>query len=263
MTLALMALVAALSSATSRPALDPAAAPAGRHVRTASTPSDRQNVDGQPSPRSTTAHSRSNSVRVSRAPSSPPPSRTVITAAHNLGAAPGGIGGMPTGNLPVTGPPVGSSGYALTPLSAVRPTDAPVTSSSSRSSALSGGTSTLPTPSASSGTGASAAASSGSTGSSTPAAAATHTGTVGPAQDASFPASGGGPISAEATWTGPAAMELAISCPDGVSTARTGASDLSVEVDDARASATCTVTLALPPGESGEAQYRLTVEPAA
>lgn len=272
-TLALMALVAALSSATSRPALDPAAVRAAHQARNVSTPSDRRNMHGQPSPRSAAAHSRSSSARAGRGPSSPPPShRTggragsspaagaepVITAVHDLGSATSGAGGSPAGNLPVAAPSAGGSGYALTPLTAVTPAGAPP---SSGTSAVSGGTSTLASPSASSG--ASAAASSGSTGSSTPAAAATHTGTVGPTQDASFPVSGGGPISAEATWTGPAALELAISCPDGVSTVRTGASGLSVEANDARAPGTCTVTLAVPPGEFGDAQYRLTVEPAA
>jgi hypothetical protein len=86
---------------------------------------------------------------------------------------------------------------------------------------------------------------------------------MGATGSATFPAAGGGPISAEATWTGAAAMELSISCPDGVSTTRTGASGLSVEVDDTHGSGTCTVTLAVPQGETGLVDYSVTVEPAA
>ncbi|MDA8312055.1 MAG: hypothetical protein M0Z46_15895 [Actinomycetota bacterium] len=69
-------------------------------------------------------------------------------------------------------------------------------------------------------------------------------------------------VSARATWQGAVDLELAISCPGGVSVTRVGASPLSLEVDDSHGNGTCTVTLALLSG-SPEVQFALVVQPGA
>jgi hypothetical protein len=83
-----------------------------------------------------------------------------------------------------------------------------------------------------------------------------------PATTVSFPAAGGGPVAAQATWTGTVTLELEISCPGGVSVTRTGTSGLSVEVDDSRGTGECTVTLAVPPGARADVSYTLVIDPA-
>ncbi len=66
-----------------------------------------------------------------------------------------------------------------------------------------------------------------------------------------------------ATWTGSATLELEIACPGGVAVARRGSSGLSLEVDDSNDSATCMVTLSLPPGVHADVSFTLVVGPAA
>ena len=83
-----------------------------------------------------------------------------------------------------------------------------------------------------------------------------------PATSASFAAAGGGTVSANATWTGAVELELAISCPGGVSVSRAGASPLSLELDDRHGSGTCTVTLALLTGTRAKVAFNLVVQPA-
>ncbi|MHB1851171.1 MAG: hypothetical protein ACYCU6_03205 [Acidimicrobiales bacterium] len=63
-------------------------------------------------------------------------------------------------------------------------------------------------------------------------------------------------------WTGTSSLELEISCAGGVSATRTGSSGLSLEVDDARGSGNCTVTVSLPPGVQADVSFTLIVDPA-
>ncbi len=83
-----------------------------------------------------------------------------------------------------------------------------------------------------------------------------------PATSASFAATGGGTVSAQATWTGTATLELEIVCPGGLSVGRAGSSGLSLEIDDSNGAGTCTVTLSLPQGVQADVSYTLVVEPA-
>jgi hypothetical protein len=85
---------------------------------------------------------------------------------------------------------------------------------------------------------------------------------VPPASSASFAAAGGGTVSAQAFWTGTTELELDISCPGGVSATRVGTSGLSLEVDDSRGAGTCTVTLTVPPGPQDAVSFTLVVAPA-
>lgn len=83
------------------------------------------------------------------------------------------------------------------------------------------------------------------------------------ATSASFSVAGGDTVSAEASWTGTPALQLAIACPSGVDLGRAGASPLSVLVDDSPgAGSSCTVTLELPQGVVAEVAYTLEIEPA-
>jgi len=68
-------------------------------------------------------------------------------------------------------------------------------------------------------------------------------------------------VTAAATWTGAATLELTITCPGGVSVSRSGPSGLSVEVNDRDGTGTCSVTLSLPPGTRASVTFTLTVEP--
>ncbi|MHB1553199.1 MAG: hypothetical protein ACYCSX_12270 [Acidimicrobiales bacterium] len=83
-----------------------------------------------------------------------------------------------------------------------------------------------------------------------------------PSTSASFAALGGSAVSARAVWTGTSSLELEISCAGGVSATRTGSSGLSLEVDDARGSGNCTVTVSLPPGVQADVSFTLIVDPA-
>ena len=83
-----------------------------------------------------------------------------------------------------------------------------------------------------------------------------------PTVSATYPAASGGVVTAEATWQGTASLELAISCPGGLSTTRSGPSGLSVSLDDSGPSAgTCQVTLSLPPGVTATVSYTLSITP--
>lgn len=86
---------------------------------------------------------------------------------------------------------------------------------------------------------------------------------VWPATSVTYRAAGGGVVTAAATWTGAPTMTLSISCPDGVSLARSGSTGLSLEVDDTAGTGTCEVTLALPVVTPGSVSYTLTIEPGA
>ena len=109
------------------------------------------------------------------------------------------------------------------------------------------------------------AAGSGSTGSPTSTATRAYPGHASidpPSTSASFAALGGSAVSARAVWTGTSSLELEISCAGGVSATRTGSSGLSLEVDDARGSGNCTVTVSLPPGVQADVSFTLIVDPA-
>lgn len=69
-------------------------------------------------------------------------------------------------------------------------------------------------------------------------------------------------MTAEATWSGTTSLELAITCPGGLSVSRTGSSGLSLEMDDSHGGGDCTVTLAEPPGVRADVSYVLVVSPA-
>lgn len=83
------------------------------------------------------------------------------------------------------------------------------------------------------------------------------------APTATFFAAGGGIVSADATWTGTSSLELSITCPGGVSVSRTGQPWLSLEADDSQGgNAPCAVSLSLPPGVRADVSFTLTIQPA-
>lgn len=84
-----------------------------------------------------------------------------------------------------------------------------------------------------------------------------------PTVSAEYPVAGGGTVSATATWSGTPTMTLSIACPDGAAGTRSGSSGLSLTVDDSSGgSAPCQVTIALPPGADSTVSYTLAIEPA-
>src|SRR5579875_699588 len=85
---------------------------------------------------------------------------------------------------------------------------------------------------------------------------------VAPGTGVSYAAPGGVVVSARATWTGAEDLVLGITCGGGVSVTRTGSSGLSVEVDDSHASGTCTVTLSLGPDARAPVPFTLSIDPA-
>lgn len=83
------------------------------------------------------------------------------------------------------------------------------------------------------------------------------------APSATFSVPGGGIVSADAVWSGTPSLELSITCPGGISVSRTGGPGLSVEADDSRGgSAPCAVSLSLPPGVRTDVSFTLTIQPA-
>lgn len=288
-TLALMALVAALSTTTSRPAVEPTAARAAHlpshhdaahrpvHATTTAAGTSVHPTSREPRrPHDRGRGSNAKGTRTHQFGATPASSATTRTAraAGSAGTAAGGLAATPASSAGSTGSVLSRLGDVGSPIESAAndPLDASPQgegSSSDRSTsappATGDGTSSAPAPAASTSaasTSASAQAPTASDHGSAPAGSATRNGVVGPGAAASFPAAGGGPISADATWTGAATMELSVSCPDGASAGRTGAPGLSVEVDDTHGNGTCTVTLALPPDESATVAYSLTIEPA-
>lgn len=85
---------------------------------------------------------------------------------------------------------------------------------------------------------------------------------IAPATSASYAATGGGIVSAQATWTGTADLELDISCPAGLTVTRAGTSGLSLLIHDSHGTGTCTVTLSLLPGAHADVSFTLVVDPA-
>lgn len=85
---------------------------------------------------------------------------------------------------------------------------------------------------------------------------------VAPATSASYAAMGGGIVSAQATWSGSGDLELDISCPAGLTVTHTGTSGLSLEIDDGHGAGTCTVTLSLLPGTHADVSFTLVIDPA-
>lgn len=260
-TLALMALVAAVSTATTRTRVTPAAENAARRLETGAA---RATAGGAPASR---PGAKGLSHGVADQPAGSRGSRAHPPAANGPALGSTGVerasGGAQDGSSPVgpaapaigtlthldSGIPAGGSGTIGEPLSTQ-----PAPSTTPSRSPVSSGAATTGTSTSTVATGSASVAPS--------TAAASRSGTIGPTEAASFPAAGGGPISAEATWTGVPALELAVTCPSGVSATRTGASGLSVEVDDTHGSGACTVTLSLPPGEDRTVDYHVTIEPA-
>src|SRR5579875_2658046 len=154
---------------------------------------------------------------------------------------------------------------------AVQPT-APATPAGAVADAASVGTATAATPTpqlrpttavsvSSTGTRPSVGSSSGGT--PTPSGTYPGPGTiVAPGTGVSYAAPGGVVVSARATWTGAVDLVLGITCGGGVSVTRTGSSGLSVEVDDSHASGTCTVTLSLGPDARAPVPFTLSIDPA-
>lgn len=260
-TLALMALVAAVSSATSRTRVTPVAENAAHRLENGAA---RANSGGASASRPGTKGLRHGAADQ---PAGSLGSRAHPRAAHGPALSSTGVEGTPGGagdgsslalpTAPVVGTvthldsgiPTGGSGTLGEPLSTQ-----PAPSTTPSRSPVSSGTAT--------GGPSTSTVATGSASVPPSTAAASRSGAIGPTGTASFPAAGGGPISAEATWTGAPALELAVTCPSGVSAARTGASGLSIEVDDTHGSGACTVTLSLAPGENGEVEYHVTIEPA-
>lgn len=84
-----------------------------------------------------------------------------------------------------------------------------------------------------------------------------------PTTSATVSAPGGSTVNATATWTGTSTLQLAITCPDGVSASQRGPSGLSLEVDDtAGGPGRCYVRLSTPAGVRADVAFTLTVEPA-
>lgn len=267
-TLALMALVAALSSTTSRAPIESPAASAAH--RTADPQSNGraagENHHGmrwrrsEPKGRRQSSSASAQMTDAGRRQAAGKEESATGTGAGGTGAGTGLATGVPSpsragavgaivdgaasagaasaGTTAAGAPDLasGTSGRSATPTSL--PTISPAASSTGA------GTTPVPSPPSTAGT------------------SSTETGAVGPGGSASFAAEGGGPVSAAATWTGATTLELGISCPDGVSAARTGTTGLSVEIDDTYGTGTCTVTLALAPGQAGTADYRVSIEPA-
>jgi hypothetical protein len=287
-SLALMALVTAISSATSR-----------RSAPSAAVALARQRPDTIPALGHTQRGSPATSPPVER-PRHPP--RTITAGArklqrsgpHAAGRAltarshPGPAAGQPGGPLRLGGSATSASSLFATaaaesPLSS-HPAHAAGTSTSDleagpRSVAQApapndGGTegtaATAPvhtTTSGSSlhaGTSASRTSVAGSAGTPSSRTGGVYPGTtsiVPPATSASFPAAGGGTVTASASWSGGEDLELAISCAGGLSVTRVGASPLSIELDDQHGTGTCTVAIALVKG-SARVQVTLVIQPA-
>jgi len=131
----------------------------------------------------------------------------------------------------------------------------------------SGTTPTPVTPGAGSGAqgaaGDTSAASTATTGRSTAAGAYPGHGAITPpATSASYAAGGGGVVTVLATWGGTEELQVEISCPGGVSSARTGSSPLSLELDDGHGGGNCIVALRLPAGATAGVSFTLVVSPA-
>lgn len=251
-TLALMALVAVLSSTTTGKVVQTTAAsdvhgsgPAPRPARPGHTnvprarrPANDQRTRSSPAPAGSTSKG-----------SSPPRSPGSAT-----GGSPSGV--VSVRSLELAGSALGAATGAGT----AGPTSA-AADSSNRPSGLSASDvpSVAPTEVSSVDTTTTAPV-----GAETPATiTASHSGTISPTQSVTFSASGGGQVTAAATWSGATTMELSISCPGGVQATHTGASPLSVVVDDTHGTQPCTATLAMLPGERGSADYTVSVEPSA
>ncbi|MGH8980993.1 MAG: hypothetical protein ACRDWE_08235 [Acidimicrobiales bacterium] len=256
-SLALMALVAALSSTTSHPAVTASTrsgatatlgtAPTGGATPQRSAAPRRRDVGPLDTVGDSAPHWTSSLRSQTDAPGAHAPSETLAslglqgttTPAH----APSGVGGLSTVEVASTSPADteqsgggggGGGGGGEGGVGGVESASGP---SSDRPSAS---TPVL-------------------TGSSGP----THHGTLSyPASSVSVHAPGGGTVNANATWSGTPTLQLTITCPDGVSASRTGPTNLSLEVDDtAGGSAQCDVRLSLPAGVESQIVFTLTVEP--
>lgn len=87
---------------------------------------------------------------------------------------------------------------------------------------------------------------------------------VWPTVSASFAAPGGGAVTAGVSWTGGETLELMVACPAGPSATRAGPSPLSVSLSDVGGGGTCTVTLALVSATVADppVSYTLSIRPA-
>lgn len=255
-SLALMALIAALSSSDGHGSL---AADASRAHATAgrASASPRPVVHGQlVAPGGPLDHSNMvrRPPRASARKGQPDTPGSVRTVSHAARGAPGA--GSLTGSVaPVTVAAPSASTPRSTTVAVVETAGTPA--ASARAAAPAGtavarpvrgtGTSSSPTP---------------TTAPAPPSVYPGH-GSLSPASSsASFGAPGGGTVTAEATWDGPASLQLAISCPGGTSVSRVGGSGLSLELNDSQGSGSCTVTISLPNGVRTDVGYTLDVEPA-
>lgn len=255
-TLALMALVAALSSATGHSSIDPAAshdrasAAAAHGSRSTSTGSHRPSSD-----RPEVGHGTRSAT-----PESAKGDRSTIDVGHLHGDSPTDGAESPAPGGPVTvGTPLGSLG---TPGEAqgLGSLDGASVGVASRSAATAAGSRSAP--SSSPGAAHPPGTPTGAADADTP-AASIETGQIGPTGSATYEASGGGTVTADANWNSTISLELSISCPGGLDVARTGSSGLSVVVDDTHRSGDCAVVLSAPPETGTVVAYSLTIEPPA
>lgn len=256
--LALMALVTALSTAHGRPSASALARDGRPNVTAGSRP--RAQVPPSIAPLGRQA-------AIGRAPARHAGASMIPVDLPAGGAAGTSVTVGPTTETtsltPVTTGPPGQLASALSGTG--RPEDPSVASTSARAASAA----SVPAAASTSARGPAAAsapsaASTSAAASSQPKARGVLRGTLGPsAPQASATVAGGGVVAAEATWVGTTALALAVTCSSGISESRTGASGLSLELDDsAGSSGTCTVTLGLLPGAHGTATYTLTVQPA-
>lgn len=268
-SLALMALVTALSSTTGHGASDPSAAALDR------TSSGTRATVGSQAPR-TSGPARSGSGRGRPASSAHTGTGHAGRAAPHQSGAVGAGGREPTGRAATTTLDAGSAashitqmfvtsagGTRLGPVTTDNPptggssppggvAGAPAAPASSASGSPSGvGTSPSTTPTAASGGGASSSG-----------VYTEHGAIEPPATSATFEVAAGGTVAATATWTGAAELELGISCRGGVSTARSGRSPLSLEVEETIGSGSCAVTLATMPGSRADVSFTLVIDSA-
>jgi hypothetical protein len=254
-TLALMALVAALSSTTDHSSIDPAShdhsVEAGARPGSSAAADDAPSSEGPQGDRA--PGSRTTPRRATRHPT-PGRSTEAVGAVRSAGSATAGVESPPFGGTVALGAPLSPLGTAEGARGSQTPQgDAPAAVTSKGASAAGGAGATLTTapsgvpPSGAGGT----------------QAVSTEAGRLGPTGSATYQATGGGTVTADATWTASVSLELSVSCPGGIEVSRSGSSNLSVVVDDTHRSGDCAVTISALPGVTSTIAYTLTIEPAA
>lgn len=274
-SLALMALVAALSSTAGHRATTPLASSTPRAApeptrrravaqRTASSSGGDTSVSGS-RPAGMPAIGRRGVRRVPHEPRGHAGRQHTATVAGSVQAPAVHLASTPAaGSLAATG--IGAQ--VATSVARAEGSSAPSAegTGAGASPALVSGSGATGTTGSSSAAGSTAATANSSPGATTP------TGPTGPLHrgslsfattSATVSVPGGSTVNATASWSGTPTLQLTITCPDGVSASRRGPSGLSLEVDDtAGGPASCDVRLSTPPGVRADVAFTLTVEPA-